>query len=96
VLCPGPIATGIAGAASERKISSQISDEANDQLLGFLSAGIAGGMSPADCAGIIFQAIRNEQFWIFTHEDFKPNFQQRVDKLMSNSNPEYELLVTKQ
>lgn len=96
VLCPGPIVTGIADSGTRRRVNSQISDEANDQLLEFLSAGITGGMSPADCARIIFQGIRDEQFWIFTHEDFKPNYQYRTASVMSNSNPEYQPLLTRQ
>lgn len=93
VLCPGPIATDIASSGAERKMTSQIPGQANEQLMGFLSAGIAGGMSPAECATLVFEAIRREQFWIFTHEDFKPEYQRRTESVLSNSNPEYQLYV---
>ena len=94
VLCPGPIATGIADSGSGRRVSSQISDEANDQLLGLLNTGIAAGMSPADCARKVFKGIREEKFWIFTHEDFKSTYQHRVESVMNNGILEFQPFVT--
>lgn len=96
VLCPGPIATDIANSGTDRRISSKISEEANFQFLGFLTAGIAEGMSPAECAGKVFQGIRDDEFWIFTHEDFKAEHQRRMEILMSNDNPHYKQFVTGQ
>jgi hypothetical protein len=58
--------------------------------MGFLRAGIAAGMSPADCASKVFQGIREERFWIFTHEEFKPGYQARCSSVLANSNPVYE------
>lgn len=95
-LCPGPIATDIANSGTERKASPSISDEANQQLMGFLSDGIAAGMSADECAKIVFDAIRQEQFWIFTHEDFKPEYQQRVTSVINNENPLYQVYVTEE
>ncbi|MEH6570901.1 MAG: SDR family NAD(P)-dependent oxidoreductase [Halioglobus sp.] len=90
VVCPGPIATGIAGSGGQRQVGSPPGDKATEQLMGFLSAGIAQGMSPADCAERIFQGIREEKFWIFTHEDFKASYQCRTDSVMHNINPDYQ------
>ena len=47
-------------------------------------------MSPAACAELVFDAIRKDQFWIFTHEDFKPEYRRRIDELIANRNPSYE------
>ncbi|WP_101759708.1 SDR family NAD(P)-dependent oxidoreductase [Oceanicoccus sp. KOV_DT_Chl] len=91
VLCPGPIATDIAQSGQSREIKSAVSDQANDQLMGFLTDGIAAGMSAAECAERVFAAIQVRQFWIFTHEDFKPEYQQRMDKIIASQNPEYQL-----
>ena len=93
VLCPGSIATGIAESGSERKMRSSISDQANDELMDFLTSGVAEGMSPALCAEKVFAAIRDQKFWIFTHPDFKASYQRRVDSVMDNSNPVYEAYV---
>lgn len=94
VVCPGPIATEIADSGTGRISTSKISEEANKQLMTFLKSGIGEGMPPGDCARIIFEGIRNEQFWIFTHEDFKDTYQTRVDSVMESSNPVYQAFVT--
>ncbi|MFT5034044.1 MAG: hypothetical protein ACI9OO_001980, partial [Bacteroidia bacterium] len=63
--------------------------EGQQQLMQFLSDGISQGMAPADCAALVFEAIREQRFWVFTHEDFKPEYQRRIDDLMANRNPLY-------
>ncbi|WP_372797169.1 SDR family NAD(P)-dependent oxidoreductase [Litorivivens sp.] len=88
VLCPGPIATAIAGSGGDRQSQVQQS-EGQKQLMQFLSDGIRQGMSPADCASLVFDAIGKDQFWIFTHEDFKPEYQSRIDDILNNRNPVY-------
>ncbi|MEH6583096.1 MAG: hypothetical protein V7754_14240 [Halioglobus sp.] len=52
------------------------------------------GMSPQECARIIFEGIRREQFWIFTHEDFKDAYRVRADSVLESTNPAYEAFVT--
>lgn len=96
VLCPGPIATGIAGSGTERKQQSSIGSQANDQLMGFLSDGISAGMPASECAEKVFSAIRNQQFWIFTHEDFKDEYRRKVEGVLANVNPEYQVYVTEE
>ncbi len=88
VLCPGPIATAIAGSGGDRQSQVQQS-EGQKQLMQFLNDGIRQGMSPADCASLVFDAIGKDQFWIFTHEDFKPEYQSRIDDILNNRNPIY-------
>jgi NADP-dependent 3-hydroxy acid dehydrogenase YdfG len=90
VLCPGPVATGIAESGSERGLATGTAAEANDQLMGFLRTGIAAGMPAADCAGKVFQGIRDESFWIFPHEEFKPAYAARCESLLAGRNPQYQ------
>jgi NAD(P)-dependent dehydrogenase (short-subunit alcohol dehydrogenase family) len=90
VLCPGPVATGIAESSSERGLATGTAAEANDQLMGFLRTGIAAGMPAADCAGKVFQGIRDESFWIFPHEEFKPAYAARCESLLAGRNPQYQ------
>ena len=94
VVCPGPISTGIADSGTGRPATSNISEEANKHLMTFLKAGIGEGMLPQECARIIFEGIRNEQFWIFTHEDFKDAYRARADSVMESSNPVYQTFPT--
>ncbi|MEE4143408.1 MAG: SDR family NAD(P)-dependent oxidoreductase [Halieaceae bacterium] len=90
VLCPGAVATAIADSGSERELAAGATADANEQLVGFLRAGIAAGMSPVDCAVKVFQGIRDESFWIFTHEEFKPAYAARCEDLLSGRNPRYQ------
>ncbi len=87
-LCPGPIATGIAGSGKDRKAQASPS-EGQQQLMQYLDDGISQGMPPQECAALVFDAMREERFWIFTHDDFKPEYQRRIDDLMANRNPVY-------
>ncbi len=87
-LCPGPIATGIAESGKGRDAQAAPS-EGQQQLMQYLTDGISQGMAPADCAALVFDAIREQRFWVFTHEDFKPEYQRRIDDLMANRNPLY-------
>jgi len=90
LLCPGPIATGIADSGAGHSLPASGSAEANEQLMGFLRAGIAAGMAPADCAARVFRGIREERFWIFTHDEFKPGYRARCETLLAGGNPVYE------
>lgn len=91
-LCPGPIATDIAHSGKDRQAQAAPS-EGQKQLMQFLSDGVSQGMSPAECAKLVFQAIRENRFWVFTHEDFKPEYQRRYEGVMNNQNPQYQQYV---
>ena len=94
VVCPGPIATAIIESGADRIATSEVSKDANQQLVAFLKSGINEGMPPEECARIIFEGIRDEQFWIFTHDDFKDSYKNRVDSVIESSNPVYQSFVT--
>ena len=96
VVCPGPISTGIAHSGNGRPASSKISEEANQQVRAFLKMGIEQGVSPEECARKIFEGIRDEQFWIFTHEDFKTAYKSRADTVIESTNPVYQMYVTEE
>lgn len=91
-LCPGPIATDIAHSGKDRQAQAAPS-EGQKQLMQFLNDGVSRGLSPAECAKLVFQAIRENRFWVFTHEDFKPEYQRRYEGVMSNQNPQYQQYV---
>lgn len=91
-LCPGPIATDITNSGKNRQAQAAPS-EGQKQLMQFLSDGVSQGMSPAECAKLVFQAIRENRFWVFTHEDFKPEYQRRYEGVMNNQNPRYQQYV---
>lgn len=96
VLCPGPVATNIARSGEGRLGGEEPADDdpAHRALMDFLASGIAKGMPPEQCAAIVFDAIREERFWIFPHEDFLDAYRRRVDTVFDGSNPHYEAYVT--
>lgn len=94
VVCPGPISTGIADSGAGRPATSEVSEQANERLMTFLKQGIGEGISPQECARVIFEGIRSEQFWIFTHEDFKGTYRTRADSVLESTNPVYQTFVT--
>ena len=79
VLCPGAINTGIGGnsvrqhrAMAERSpnlIAGSISNSSDTgrKIGDRMSAALAAGMDPDDVGRLVLDAIRAEQFWIFTH-----------------------------
>lgn len=95
VVCPGPVATDIAHSDTDAGGGEPLpQDSPQKNLQDFLSAGIAAGISAQQCADIVFQGIRGQQFWIFTHEDFKDSYRHRVDSVFNNSNPVYQVYET--
>lgn len=97
VVCPGPVATDIAHSDTSAGGGASLpEDSAQKNLQDFLSAGIAAGMSAQQCADIVFQGIRRQQFWIFTHEDFKDSYRDRVDSVFNNTNPVYQAYETEE
>jgi NAD(P)-dependent dehydrogenase (short-subunit alcohol dehydrogenase family) len=91
VLCPGFVRTelmekmtwadrlGAQPATSENPMSQLM-----DQML---RDGVDNGMSPADVAGRVVDAIRAEQFWILTHDDFGDEPIERVRRAVAQQNP---------
>jgi NAD(P)-dependent dehydrogenase (short-subunit alcohol dehydrogenase family) len=51
------------------------------------SQAIKEGMSPQQVANIVFQAIRDEKFYIFTHPEMKPLIQLRMEDILQERNP---------
>jgi hypothetical protein len=51
------------------------------------SQAIKEGMSPQQVADIVFQAIRDEKFYIFTHPEMKPLIQLRMEDILQERNP---------
>lgn len=92
VLCPGLVSTGI--AKGEQNRPAELRDEPvalSPQMLAgraAFEAAIAAGMAPAQVAEVVFDAIRNERFYILTHPEWTEVIQLRTDKLLRSENPQ--------
>jgi NAD(P)-dependent dehydrogenase (short-subunit alcohol dehydrogenase family) len=94
VLCPGWVNTAIADSARNRPPHLQVDGEgepAAEMLRGFLDA----GMPPEEVAGKVVDAIREERFWILTHDDESDMWvamvNRRLRSLERRTNPELGL-----
>jgi Short-chain alcohol dehydrogenase of unknown specificity len=91
VLCPGLVCTDIANSDRHRPAELRderppLSPEMQAALDGF-KALIASSMAPREVADIVFDAIRNEQFYILPHPEWIEVVQLRTDKLLRMENP---------
>ena len=90
-LCPGWVKTGIAesernwpaefGALPERDAAAQISRN-------YLQRAIDEGMPPAAVADLVVDAVGNDRFWVFPHEDFLDIAMERFHTVGEGLNPE--------
>jgi len=70
VLCPGWVSTRI--HESDRSRPAELAVErppADDAVRDLIRATIEGGLDPAEVAGLVFDAVHDDRFWIFTHPE---------------------------
>ena len=93
VLCPGWVNTNIADAARNRP--AELANEGGDPLLTpqqetlrqLMEQMLKAGMSPADVADRVFDAVREGKFYILTHPDMKGAIQLRMQNILDEKNP---------
>ncbi len=91
VLCPGFVATKI--GASSRNRPDDLWDERPDDAA--LEAQWAEsierigelGIPPSEVADKVLAAIRDEQFYILTHDDFDDSIRTRMENILERRNP---------
>lgn len=84
VLCPGPVASDIMA-------SNQTTDAAGSSFSQLLDSSIRQGMTPAELAEVVFEAIDHKRFWILPHKDFKPALERRVQSIFEETNPVFQM-----
>ena len=92
VLCPGFVNTNIATSDRNRPArlhpGEQQFSESEMAFASMMFAGIAAGTPPAGVAEKVFTAIRNEQFYIFSHPEFLTAVRTRMEAILEQRNPE--------
>ena len=88
LLCPGPVSTHIADAV----ITANMGDNPDPAVLDEIRAATVSAdpnfITPEVCAERVFEAIRQEKFWIFTHP-FAQYYQELTDAMLRGENPKY-------
>ena len=88
VLCPGWVRTGILDAERNRPNALQNSDMENPPLQqtlggsGNARAEMEAGMSPAEVAEHVYDAIQNGTFYIHTHPEHKAAIRERMERIL--------------
>jgi len=86
VLCPASVRTNIVDSERNRPVELQnefteIPPETQAYWT-FMNAAVQAGISPLQVANQVFQAIREEKFYILTHPEWLPVIRQRVKNLL--------------
>lgn len=96
LLCPGLVNTNIADSARNRP--AHLGDTRPPP------AGIDGpgalrdllkteGLDPSVVAGQVFEAIREERFYVLTDDKFDERIKQRMENILGRTNPELRLVL---
>jgi NAD(P)-dependent dehydrogenase (short-subunit alcohol dehydrogenase family) len=93
VLCPGIVNTRIMYSGRNRPPElqnvpgaplSEVERARSDRVHALAEA---EGMDPAELAGIVVEAIKNDQFYILTHGDYDNDIRQRMENILARGNP---------
>ncbi len=93
VLCPGSVHTRIVDAERNRpgvlqnQTAAQAASYRETAAEHFVRRSVESGLPPQRVADQVFEAIRDEQFYILTHPDWKPLVQRRMESILQDRNP---------
>jgi NAD(P)-dependent dehydrogenase (short-subunit alcohol dehydrogenase family) len=91
VLCPGEVATQIWDSERLRpRHYGKKPEFSTPEEAGFraaVSGGVSQGMSAAQLADFVFEALSQNKFWLFPHQNFKPIFTARYESIMNETPP---------
>ncbi len=90
VLCPYFVPTGISQSHRNRPNSAPAEKPTQSQLIGQAMSDKAvgsGKVSADDVAQMVFEAMRKNQFYIYSHPKALGNVQQRMEAIVMGNNP---------
>lgn len=90
LLCPGPVNTKIADSDRNRSngFRSQESESPEvEKRMNMLRKDLQAGQPPSHTAAIIFDAIREERFYILTHPERNFAIKNRMEDILQGRNP---------
>jgi NAD(P)-dependent dehydrogenase (short-subunit alcohol dehydrogenase family) len=91
VLCPGWVKTKILDCARNRpaELLNEVEAPLTPERMAveqFFFQAVESGISPKEVADDVFKAIQEEQFYIFTTQEFNPSIQMRMESILQQRN----------
>ena len=93
VLCPGFVNTQIMDSVRNRpaRLQNDPTEEqlgpGSEALIQFMRQAVEAGMPPQQVADIVFEAIRDENFYILTHPELKEAIRVRMEDILQERHP---------
>jgi short-subunit dehydrogenase len=88
VLCPGFVQTRIAESERNRPDWAPAPDRPGGmEFQGVVSQLVAGGIKATDVAEQVLAAVRNNHFYILTHDDSRAMVETRLRDILDDRNP---------
>ena len=93
VVCPGVVSTDIVSSAVDQWVKStgrsldDLDSEKRQSLLDFERRVEEDGMAPSELTDRLFQAIRDDQFYVLTHPQIKEDVRIRMEEIIGERNP---------
>ncbi|MFT5560325.1 MAG: NAD(P)-dependent dehydrogenase (short-subunit alcohol dehydrogenase family) [Candidatus Azotimanducaceae bacterium] len=87
VLCPGPINTNISRHSVEfrpGKAKPKADGPNAGKMASSIQASLEAGMQPDEVGELVFDAIKNDKFWILTHPWWAKGVQRQLDALVND------------
>jgi hypothetical protein len=91
-LCPGVLATNLPAnntlVRPDNLSNHDSPSELEQRRQASFAENLAQGKPPELAAGMVVDAIRNDEFWIFTDHDWDERFRVRFDSIVQRHNPD--------
>jgi NAD(P)-dependent dehydrogenase (short-subunit alcohol dehydrogenase family) len=96
-LCPGVLATNLPANSPRVRPEGLRNESAPSEIeqqrqVGF-AENLARGKPPELAADMVFEAIRDQRFWVTTDSDWDERFSSRFDSILQRRNPESQTPV---
>ncbi len=92
LLCPGMVSSNI----SEPWIRESLGEDADPELIAEMKAAVdktyPNCITPQECAERVFDAVKQDKFWIFTHP-FTKYYREQCDAVIEGRNPTYAVVA---
>ncbi len=90
VLCPGWVNTRIGESSRNRPagVPERVARPEDLARSEYVASVLAAGLPPSAIADLVYEAVLDRTFWIFSHPEMLPGVRQRADDILAGRNPE--------